>query len=138
MLTAKQEKFCQCIVSGMTAKDSYMTAYDTKGNEKTVNREAQKLLLNEKIVKRLDELRKPLESHAQMTALTEREKIKSILWTELEKAISREDGQMIAKYCDIINRMNAEYVQVNRNIDEKPSAITGLDTATLKELTGTA
>lgn len=133
-LTPKQEKFCQCIVSGMSAKDSYLTAYDTKGNEKTVNREAQKLLMRNDITERITELRRPLINHAQNTCISEREKVKAILWDRLEKAIEREDDTAIVKYTDQINRMNAEYININRNIEDKTATITELDTTTLERL----
>jgi phage terminase small subunit len=133
-LTPKQEKFCQCIVSGMSAKDSYINSYNTKGNEKTVYTEAMKIMSREDVQKRIGELRKPLENQAQTTALSERERIKDILWDRLDKAIEREDDATIVKITDQINRMNAEYINVNRNIDEASTDIKELDTDTLKKL----
>ena len=136
-LTPKQEKFCQCIVSGMDGTTAYKTAYDTKANDKVCNNESRVLLFRDDITERIAELRKPLINHAQNTAQNEREKIKNILWERLQKAIEREDDATIVKYTDQINRMNAEYVNINRNIDDKPAEIDQLDADTLRRLAET-
>ena len=134
MLTPKQEKFCQCIVSGMTGKDSYITAYDTKCSDQVAYNESSKLLLREDIQARLEVMRKPLVKAVQATALTEREKIKSILWERLQKAIDREDDAVIVKITDQINRMNSEYANVNINLDDKTPDIKNIDTTLLEKL----
>ena len=136
-LSPKQERFCQCIVSGMSGKDSYMTAYDSSGSAQNAYNEASKLLQREDIQERLQELRKPLETACQTKALSERERIKGILWDRLQRAIDRDDDTTIVKLTDQINRMNAEYINVNRNIEEKKTDINSLDIDTLKKLSGT-
>lgn len=133
-LTPKQEKFCQCIVSGMSAKDSYISAYDTKANEKTIYSEATKLLAREDVKERLDALRKPLENHARSTALTEREKKRAICWEGIELCKQLGDHTGVARYLDILNKMDAEYIQINRNIEDKPAEIRQLDTSILEKL----
>ena len=134
MLTPKQEKFCQCIVSGMDGVTAYKTAYDTQASNKVCNNESRVLLMREDITERIAELRKPLINHARNTALTERERIKAILWDRLQKAIDREDDATITKITDQINRMNAEYININRNIEDKTTEIDLLDADTLKRL----
>ena len=94
-------------------------------------------MFRDDITERIAELRKPLINHAQNTAQNEREKIKNILWDRLQKAIEREDDATIVKYTDQINRMNAEYINVNRNIDDKPAEIDQLDADTLRRLAET-
>ena len=136
-LTPKQEKFCRCVVSGMSAKDSYLTAYDTKCNDRVAINEGSKLMPRDDIRNAIESMTKPLQEIAQQTALTEREKIKNILWDRLQKAIEREDDATIVKYTDQINRMNAEYINVNRNIDDKPAEIDQLDADTLRRLAET-
>ena len=136
-LTPKQEKFCQCIVSGMDGTTAYKNAYDTKANDKVCNNESRVLLFRDDITERIAELRKPLINHAQNTAQNEREKIKNILWDRLQKAIEREDDATIVKYTDQINRMNAEYINVNRNIEDKSAEIDQLDADTLRRLAET-
>lgn len=136
-LTQKQEKFCRNVVSGMSGKDAYIDAYDTKGNAETVYTEVTRLLAKEEIQEYIKTLRKPLEESAQSKALSERERIKSILWERLQKAIDRGDDATIVKYTDQINRMNAEYININRNIEDKPTEIDHLDADTLRRLAET-
>ena len=136
-LTPKQEKFCRCVVSGMSAKDSYLTAYDTKCNDRVAINEGSKLMLRDDIRQAIENMTKPLQEIAQQTALTERERIKTILWERLQKAIEREDDATIVKYTDQINRMNAEYININRNIDDRQAEIDQLDADTLRRLAET-
>ncbi len=133
-LTPKQEKFCQCIVSGMSGKDSYKTAYNTKGKDSTINQEVVKLLAREDIQDRIETLQKPIIKHAQTKAISQREKKQNIIWERIESCISSGDDAAIARYMDILNKMDAEYININRNIDDKPATITKLDTATLEKL----
>ena len=133
-LTQKQEKFCRNVVSGMSGKDAYIDAYETKGNADTVYTEVTRLFAREDIQEYMKSLRKPLEEAVQGQALSERERIKAILWERLQKAIDREDDATITKYTDQINRMNAEYININRNIDDKPTEIDHLDAETLRKL----
>ena len=131
MLTEKQEKFCQCIVSGMSGKDSYYAAYDTVCNENTASREAMKLLEREDVQARLTELRKPLENHARTQALTERERKRAVLW----EIIQTGDDNAKCRALDILNKMDAEYININHNIEEKTD-ISHIDIDKLKQLAG--
>ena len=133
-LTPKQEKFCQCIVSGMSAKDSYIESYDTNANDRVIYNESTKLLKRDDITERIKELRKPLENHAQNTFITEREKKKNIIWQRIEACIESGDDTSVARYMDILNKMDAEYININRNIEDKPAEIINLDTKTLESL----
>lgn len=134
MLTFKQEQFCRNIVNGMSKQEAYKAAYNSNGKPSTESVEANKLLLREDIQKYIKTLKKPIEKAIQTTAFNEREKVKSILWDRLQKAIDREDDQTIIKITDQINRMNSEYINVNRNIDENKVDINNLDIDTLKKL----
>ena len=136
-LTPKQEKFCQCIVSGMSGKDSYITAYENNSNDNTAYKESMKLLARDDIQSRIKELRKPLELHAQTTALTETERIKNILWTELENARQQQDHTAIARYTDQLNKLNNAYKD-NNIVDNNDNDISSLDTTKLVKLVTSA
>ena len=130
-LTPKQEKFCQCIVSGMTGKDSYKTAYDTKAGDNTIHTEVTRLLDREDIQKRIETLRRPLEIKAKTDAFSEREKKRSWLWNMIRNATNDSDK---LKAMDILNKMDSEYI--NHTItEERKTPIADLDTDTLKKLT---
>lgn len=129
MLTAKQEKFCQCVVSGMTYKDSYMTAYDCKSDTTAIN-EGSKLALRDDIQKHIKALIEPLQKAAQQTALTEREKKRAWLWNMIENATNDSDR---IRAMDILNKMDSEYINIQR-IEKDETPISDLDTGKLVEL----
>ena len=134
MLTPKQEKFCQCIVSGMSAKDSYIAAYDTKASDQTIRTEASKLMLREDIQDRIEDLTKPIQKAVQATALTEREKKRSFLWNMINNPATSDSDKLRAM--DILNKMDSEYININKTIEDKPD-ISNLDTSTLIKLVKT-
>lgn len=133
-LTPKQEKFCQNVVSGMSAKDSYINAYNTKSSDRIAINEGSKLMLREDIQQRIDDLTKPLQKAVQQQALTEREKKKQIIWERIDACILSGDDVAVARYMDILNKMDAEYININKNIEEKKTNIEALDSETLKLL----
>ena len=134
MLTSKQEVFCRNIVSGMSGKDSYIAAYKNKSNDNTAYKESMKLLARCDIQDRIKELRKPLEIQAQTKALTERDKKKTIIWEEIDNARSTGDHAAIARYMDILNKMDAEYININKDISEDKTTLEGIDNDTLFKL----
>lgn len=133
-LTEKQERFCRNIVSGMTGKDSYIEAYNSKGSADNAYNEASKLMQREDIQERLKVLRKPLEEQAQTHAISEREKKRTLIWEGIQRCIAKEDENGVARYMDILNKMDSEYININRNIEDKGSDIANLDLEALKKL----
>jgi phage terminase small subunit len=76
-LTAKQEAFCQAVVSGMSQADAYRKAYDA-GNMKaeTIQKRASELMANGEVSGRVKELRAPVIAKLQYgleDAMTEAE-----------------------------------------------------------------
>ena len=131
-MTPKQERFCQCIVSGMSGKDSYITAYDTNCSDQVAYNEASKLMLREDIQKKIEDMRKPLEKAAQLDALSERRRIKEKLWEIINNPDANDSDRI--RSCDVLNRMNAEYINIQR-IEKDETSISELDTNKLIELT---
>ena len=129
-LSPKQEKFCQCIVSGMSGKDSYLTAYNCNSDRVAYN-ESNVLLKRDDITERIKELSKPVINHAQNTAISEREKKRSILWDFINN--KEKDDNIRLKAMDLLNKMDSEYININRNIEEKTD-LNNLDIDTLKKL----
>ena len=129
-LTPKQEKFCQCIVSGMSGKDSYMTAYNCNSDRVAYN-ESNVLLKRDDITERIQELLRPVKNHAINTAISERDKKRKWLWHMIENATNDSDR---LRAMDILNKMDSEYINIQRiETDETP--IQELDTGKLIELT---
>ena len=67
-LTPKQEKFCQCVVSGMTQADAYRASYKVRANTKpdSVISQASELMADPRIYSRVVELRKPIVESIQL------------------------------------------------------------------------
>lgn len=133
-LTSKQQKFCHNVVSGMTAKDAYINAYNTKSSDRVCINEASKLMLREDIQEYIDTLTKPLQKTVQQQVISERERKKAIINERIQACIEKEDDSAIARYLDILNKMDAEYININKNIDEDKTDINNLDTTTLLKL----
>ena len=133
--TPKQEKFCQCIVSGMSGKDSYLTAYDTNCKPDTAYVESSRMLLREDIQNRIKELRKPQEEAAQINALNARQEQIAFIRERIAICKEKEDEQSIIRYTDMLNKINALYKDTEA--EQKPeSSVVKLDMDTLKKLSG--
>ena len=131
-LTEKQKNFCREYFSnGGNGTQAYLTAYDGTSEVAAAN-ESSLLLKRDDIRDYLNALNKPLEEQA----ISEREKKRSMLWEGIERCIAKEDEAGAARYFDILNRLDGEYININRNIEDKPTEIINLDTNTLKKLSG--
>ena len=133
-LTPKQMKFCQGIASGLSQKDAYISAYDTDEKSATAYVESSKLMLREDIREYIKTLQKPIEECAKVTAISEREKKRAVLWSIINDPISSNADKCRA--LDILNKMDTEYMNINKNITDTESSIDALDVETLKKLAG--
>lgn len=77
-LTAKQERFVQNIVSGMSQREAYKNAYNvTKMKDETVDIKASELMKNGKVTVRYQEL---LEEFKDKALYTREEAVNDLLW----------------------------------------------------------
>ena len=136
-LKPKQEKFCQCIVAGMSGKDSYLTAYETQCSSNTAYVEANRLLLREDIQDRIKNLRKPIEEAVQIKSISARDKQIAEILERIEICKAKEDENSLIRYYDMLNKIYAlygkEYTQTKPD-----TSIDKLDTETLQKLSGIA
>ena len=104
MLTAKQEKFVQGIIEGMSQADAYRSAYDTKRmTDKTVHEKASRMMADDKVRARLTELREQMMKPSIMTAQERLEWLTSVVKDEGVKMGDRLSAS------DQMNRMQGEY-----------------------------
>ena len=130
MLTEKQKNFCREYVrNNGNGTQAYLTAYNSK-SETSAAIESSKLLRRDDITEYINALNKPMENRIQ----NEREKKRSIIWDRIEQCIKSGDDAAIARYMDILNKMDAEYININRNIEDTTQNIKELDTSTLLRL----
>ena len=130
-ITPKQQKFAECIVNGMSTKDAYFAAYNTKTTDNAAYTEGAKLLNNERVQEYIKTLQKPLIAKAASTAISEREKKRAWLWNMIENASNDSDR---IRAMDILNKMDSEYINIQR-IEKEETPISELDTNKLIEIT---
>ena len=120
MLTAKQEKFVQNIIVGMTQADAYRNSYNAeKMTDKQIWEEASKLMAKPKVSQRVQELRNEMANESIMTAKERLEFLTKVIMGEekdikitLSGAVDAEaDLNIKLKAIDIMNKMQGEYTQ---------------------------
>lgn len=140
MLTAKQEKFVQNLVSGMTQREAYRDAYpNDKSSDETVDKNACNLLNNNsKVLGRYKELMQKAEDKAIMSAIERKKWLTKVINGEIkDKQVVFHDGDVSTedietniatkiKAMDTLNKMSGEYItrveaevesEVNINIE---------------------
>ena len=132
-LTPKMEKFCEYIVSGMSGKDAYITAYQNKSNDNTAYKESMKLLQRDDIADRIKEMRKPLELHAQTVSITERQKHIDFIKERIELCKQKEDENSIIRYMEQLAKIGGYYKEDVKE-DKTENVISKMDTTTLLRL----
>lgn len=128
-LTQKQRNFAQEYLRCGNATEAYLFAYDTT-NRDIAQRESKLLLKVPHIVQYMEEINKPIAEKI----ISDREKKRAILWEGIQRCIDKEDESGAARYMDILNKMDMEYINVNRNIVDPAESIAKLDTNQLLQL----
>ena len=129
-LTEKQKAFCREYFSnGGNATQAYLFAYNSQNAEVAAN-EGSLLLKNKELQEYLATMNKPLEKKA----ISERERKRALLWEGIEECRKNHDHAAMARYMDILNKMDSEYININRNIDDSPTQLDGLTVAQLKRI----
>jgi phage terminase small subunit len=106
MLSAKQEKFVQCIIEGMSQSDAYRSAYSTKNmTDKSVWESASRVMNDIKVAARIKELRDKIAQKSIMTAQERLEWLTSLIKSAEETTADK------LKASDQMNKMQGEYVQ---------------------------
>lgn len=128
-LSQKMKNFCHIYMQCGNATQAYLEAYNTT-SEVIARNEGALLLRRDDITEYINKLNKPTVNKIT----NERERKRKIIWERIE--ICREKGEdaAIARYMDILNKMDAEYVNINRNIDDDGEKLAGLNTEQLKQL----
>jgi phage terminase small subunit len=134
MLTIKQANFCEeYIKNGGNGTQAYLTAYDSD-SPKSAQIEASRLLDREDIQEYLKKLRKPIEKAILRKVVNEREYKKKLIQERIQECVARGDDAAIARYIEIWNKMDGEYVNYSKDITERETDIKNLDNATLMKL----
>ena len=129
-LTENMRHFCrEYIANGGVGYKAYLAAYTNNNyTDQTAREEASRMLARQDIKDYLETLRKPLE----IKAINERQTKRDILWGWINDETLDHNDRLRAM--DILNKMDNEYVNINRNIEENPNNVKFLDTETLAKL----
>lgn len=134
-LTPKMMNFCdEYLKNGGNATDAYLAAYNWNGSKAGAQVEACRLLAQDEIQAYLQKLRKPIEKAVKRKIINEREYKKKLIQDRIDECIERGDDAAIARYLEIWNKMDGEYVNINKDITDHDAEIKQLDTATLLQL----
>ena len=105
MLTAKQEQFVKCIIEGMSQADAYRAAYNCERmSDNAIYVNASKLMADDKIALRVQELREQLLKPSIMSAQQRLEWLTSVITSAEESTADK------LKAADLMNKMQGEYV----------------------------
>lgn len=126
-LSAKMKAFCHAYMIYNDGTKAYLEAYDTE-NVTTAQQESSRLLRRDDITAYLNELNRPIVNRIT----NEREKKRSMIWKAIERCEKKEDEAGQARWMDILNKMDAEYININRNVDDTSEKLAGLDIDQLK------
>lgn len=106
LANARHEKFAQGIAQGLSQRKAYREAFPNakKWKDETVDSKACNLAKEDKVSARLQELRDESSSKAVKSAQERKEWLSSIVDCETEDMNTR------LKACDMLNKMDGEYV----------------------------
>ncbi len=120
MLTAKQEKYVQNLIKGMSQREAYRDAYPTskKWKETAIDSQASILFKNSKVLDRYNELQNKTEKETIMTAVERKEWLTKVINGEIKEKsyYDNEEHEREAylsdkmKAMDILNKMSGVYV----------------------------
>jgi phage terminase small subunit len=131
-LTGKQQKFCECIVKGMTGIDSYMTAYNSN-NKNVANVESTKLLKRDDITAYIKELYKPIKNHNENMLINERQQQIDFIKSRIQECIKKDDEQSLIRWNEQLNKIYALYKEAEQE-QKTDNKVNNLDTSTLIKL----
>ena len=131
---AKQEKFVQGLICGLSQRKAYREAFPTarKWKDNTVDSRASELAKNSEILGRLKELQQKSASEAVMSATKRKEWLTDLINDESEETKDR------LKAVDILNKMDGEYTEKVEVKGSVNNPFEGLTTEELKKLIGDA
>ena len=131
MLNAKQERFIQNIVKGMSQREAYKEAYQVNYKDEAIDSKASALFNTDKVQKRYRELMSKLEEESIMSAKERMIWLSDVVKGKVTHTSYDSNGNAYAneayisdklKAIDTLNKMSGEYIEKLKiaNDDEKP------------------
>ncbi len=133
MLTAKQKAFADEYIKCNNATEAYKKIYNCENSSyQTIRTNAHIVLNSDAVQDYLKTLTEHIQKEVVTTVIMDRQKKKDIINQRIRKCMETGDDAAIARYIDILNKMDAEYIQKTENVNTN-TVLTNLDTDKLKE-----
>lgn len=126
-LTPNMKRFCERYIATANATQAYFDAYNVESRY-TARVKGSELLQREDIQEYLAKLEAPLQEQA----ISERQRKREMLWAMIEDEETKDADRLHAM--DILNKMDSEYVTINKNIEQVDSTVASLPLEQLKKL----
>ena len=134
MLTAKQEKFVQNLIKGMSQREAYKKAYNAKYKDEAIDSKACALFNLDKVQERYKELIKKSEDKAIMSAIERKKWLTKVINGDIKEESKYYDDHEVVVYekdadistkikaLDTLNKMDGEYIEKLKigSDDDKP------------------
>ena len=132
-LTLKEEMFCTLVaVEGMSQRQAYRKAYDTKASDEVVDVNASRLSKNTKITLRLQELRTSLISPS---IADKQERLE--LWSGIARDDEERTGDRL-RATELLGKSQGDFIErtesMNLNIHTIPPYLMGASLEELEEM----
>ena len=132
-LTPKEEMFCTLVaVEGMSQRQAYREAYDTKASDEVVDVSASRLSKNPKLTLRLQELRTALVS----PSIADRQE-RLELWSGIARDDEERTGDRL-RATELLGKSQGDFIErtesMNLNFHTIPSALMGASIEELEEM----
>lgn len=129
MLNAKQEKFVQNLIKGMSQREAYKDAYNAKYKDEAIDSKASALFNLDKVQIRYSELLDKVADKAIMSAKQRMKWLSDVVNGKVKHTSHDSNGNAYEneayisdklKAIDTLNKMTGEYIQKVEVGNEKP------------------
>lgn len=134
-LTEKQKAFALGVIDGKTQQDAYKDAYNPKTeNMNTIAVMASRVANKPEVKQYIMDYRQRIEKQAETRVHVTIEERKAIIHDRIQACIARGDDAAVARYVDILNRMDGVYVNLSKDLTDNDNKLATLSTADLKKI----
>lgn len=135
-LTYKEQRFADAIISGKSNYDAFIEAYAPGENVKRSSIDTMAYLVKKRdhVQDYIKTINERVEARKKANITMGIEDRKQIIYDRIQACVEKGDDTSVARYMDLLNKMEQSYVNINKNIDEKDTNISALSTDELKKL----
>ena len=134
-LTEKQQVFARALAHGKTQAEAYRLAYDTSNSaENTIAANACKEANKPEIKSYVEKLKRDIDNYSAIEKSKDESYIRTLLIERIEICRKKGDENAIARYSDMLAKMNGLYINITKDITDEQKPVERLTTDELKAL----